>query len=69
MSQSLAFAPVYPFRRPDLADLVRAFTRKSVGAAVLVRLTPTSRGATPAWISSYVTRYTRSASSRRSSTP
>jgi hypothetical protein len=37
VAQSLSFAPVYPFRRTDLMDLVRAFTFDEIGAAVVVR--------------------------------
>lgn len=35
-ASSLAFAPVYPFRRPDLGETVRTYAADSVGAAVLV---------------------------------
>jgi hypothetical protein len=33
---SVSFAPVYPFRRPELRDVIRTFALDSVGAAVLV---------------------------------
>jgi hypothetical protein len=36
IASSLAFAPVYPFRRPDLGDVVRTYMSDPVGAAVLV---------------------------------
>lgn len=36
VASSLAFAPVYPFRRRDLADTVARFASDSIGAAILV---------------------------------
>lgn len=36
IASSLAFAPVYPFRRPDLAEIVRTCASDPIGAAVLV---------------------------------
>lgn len=32
----MAFAPVYPYGRPDLADMISAFTSEALGAAVLL---------------------------------
>lgn len=36
IASSLAFLPVYPFRRPDLAQIVASFQSEALGAAVLV---------------------------------
>ncbi|MBA3687618.1 MAG: hypothetical protein H0W81_02090 [Chloroflexi bacterium] len=37
VASNLAFLPVYPFGRPDLADIVRRFASDDLGAALLVR--------------------------------
>ena len=36
IASSLAFAPVYPFRRPDLGETVRTYAPDPVGAGILV---------------------------------
>jgi hypothetical protein len=54
MASSLAFAPVYPFGRPDLGELVRTFASDAIGAAVLV-----SRDAALTWGSQHLDRELR----------